>query len=205
MHGRGLSPPLAGRTAPAKGPHAMTTALIIIDLQNDYFPGGAMELEGALEASSKARMVLDRFREQGLPVFHIQHVSARPGATFLIPGTEGVEIHALVKPPASETVLQKHYPNSFRDTGLLDLLKDRGISELVIAGMMTHMCVDATCRAAFDHGFGCTVVGDACATRALTFGGVTVPAAQVHAAFLAALHGVYATVLSAKDVIGSIP
>jgi len=183
----------------------MSTAFMIIDIQNDYFPGGAMELEGTIEAAGKARMVLDRFREQGLPVIHIQHVSARPGATFFLPGTAGVEIHAEVAPKASEIVVKKYFPNSFRDTGLQELLKERGISTLVIAGMMTHMCVDATCRAAFDFGFSCTVVADACATRALTFGGVTVPAAQVHAAFLAALQGVYATVVSAEDVIRSIP
>ena len=156
------------------------TALILIDLQNDYFPEGRMELEGSPEAVEQAQKLLLFFREKNRPLIHIQHLSARPGATFFIPGTEGVEIHSQVRPLPGELVIQKVFPNGFRNTPLLEHLKKEGITNLVIAGMMTHMCVDATARAAFDHGFQCTVVHNACATRALSFGEVTVPARQVH-------------------------
>jgi len=127
-------------------------------------------------------------------------VSTRPGATFFLPNTRGVEIHASVAPAAGETVIQKSFPNSFRDTRLLEHLRGLKVAELVIAGMMTQMCIDTTTRAAADLGFQCFLAHDACATRALTFGGTTVPAAQVQAAFLAALNGLFARVQTAEQL-----
>ena len=182
----------------------MKPALILIDIQNDYFPGGRMELEGSPEASLQAAKLLEAFRAKGLPLVHIQHVSNRPGASFFLPDTEGVNIHAKVAPRAGETVLQKNFPNSFRGTKLLEHLHALGADHLVIAGMMTHMCVDATTRAAFDLGFSCSLAHDACATRALVFGDQRVPAAQVQAAFLAALAGLYARVQSAAAIAAEI-
>ncbi len=179
----------------------MNTALLLIDIQNDYFPGGKMEVPGSVEASMRAREVLNFCRKTGLPVFHVRHVSVRPGATFFLPESRGVEIHDHVAPLATETVIEKHFPNSFRDTELLDTLQDEGISRVIIAGMMTQMCVDATTRAAFDYGFTCTVLHDACAARQLSFAGNTAPASQVHLAFLAALNGIYARVISASEFI----
>ena len=175
----------------------MKPALILIDVQNDYFPGGKMELEGSPEASLQAAKLLEAFRGKGLPLVHIQHLSNRPGASFFLPDTEGALIHANVAPRPGETLIQKNFPNSFRGTKLLEHLRGLGADHLVIAGMMTHMCVDATTRAAFDLGFSCSLAHDACATRALAFGEQRVPAAQVHAAFLAALNGLYAKVQSA--------
>ncbi len=179
----------------------MTTALIVIDIQNDYFPNGRMELEGSIEAGLRAGEVLAVFRRQEMPVVHIRHLSSRPGATFFIPETRGVEIHESVRPLPGETVFQKNFPSSFRDTPLLEHLRSLNVEKLVIVGMMTHMCVDATTRAAFDYGFSCTVLHDACATRALSFNDVVVPAAHVHAAFLAALGAVYAKVTDTEDFI----
>jgi nicotinamidase-related amidase len=178
----------------------MTQALLLIDIQNDYFPGGAMELVGSSEAGQKARKLLHAFREAGRPIIHIQHVSTRPGATFFLPGTSGVEIHSSVTPLPGEPVFQKHFPNSFRETPLLNHLWEEGLTELVIAGMMTHMCIDTTTRAAADLGFACRLAHDACATKALTWGGETVAAPQVHTAFLAALDGSFAQVLSVNDL-----
>jgi nicotinamidase-related amidase len=126
----------------------MTTALVLIDLQNDYFPGGAMELVGADAAVAQARVLLDAFRMRSLPVFHVQHIAKQPGATFFLPDTPGVDIHAAVVPVACEAVVTKHFPSSFRETALLEHLRDAGASKLVIAGMMTHMCVDTTVRVA---------------------------------------------------------
>ena len=179
----------------------MSTALLLIDLQNDYFPGGKMELEGSLEASLHAQEILAFFRDRGLPVVHIQHVSTRPGAAFFLPDTEGVKIHRNVEPLPGEMVFQKNYPNSFRDTPLLDHLREKQADQVVVCGMMTHMCVDATVRAAFDYGLQVTVVHDACATRTLTFGDQTIPAAQVHGAFLAALGFIYAQIITAADFL----
>jgi len=176
------------------------TALVVIDIQNDYFPGGAMELEGAEAAGTKAGAAIRHFRERKLPVIHVRHRSVRPGATFFLPGTRGAEIHASVQPIAAETVIEKNFPNSFRNTGLKDLLEKQSVKNLVIAGMMTHMCVDASVRHAADLGYKVTLLGDACATRAQGYGGETVPARQVHAAFLAALNGFYAKVVNTHEL-----
>ena len=176
------------------------TALLIIDIQNDYFPGGAMELEGADAAGAKAGKVLDSFRKNGMLAFHVRHLSTRPGSTFFLPGTKGAEIHASVAPRPGETVIEKNFPNSFRGTALQKRLEELAVRELVVAGMMTHMCVDATVRQAADLGYKVTLLGDACATRTQTYAGESVPARQVHAAFLAALNGFYAKVVRADEL-----
>jgi nicotinamidase-related amidase len=182
------------------------TGLVLVDIQNDYFAGGSMELIGMESAAEKASAVLDSFRKQNLPVYHIQHLSTRPGATFFIPGTDGAATHASVTPEDGEPVIEKNFPNSFRDTALLATLRDGAVEDLVICGAMSHMCIDATTRAAFDLGFTCTVVSDACATRDLQFEGERVPAKNVHAAFMAALAVPYARVMSAAELkTGSRP
>jgi len=180
------------------------SALLLIDVQNDYFPGGKMELAGSAEAGINAGKILSRCREKGITVVHIQHLSVRPGATFFIPGTEGADINGSVAPLKGEKIIQKNFPNSFRNTELSEYLKSEDIKKLIICGMMTHMCVDATVRAAFDYGYECIVAGDACATRDLVNGEITVPALHVHNAFLAALGAVYAKVQTTVELIKRI-
>ncbi|MFC1505336.1 cysteine hydrolase family protein [Thermodesulfobacteriota bacterium] len=175
----------------------MKQALINVDIQNDYFPGGRMELFDMVAAAKNAQHVLEQFRAQSLPVFHIQHIANRPGATFFLPETNGVETHKSVAPQPNERVIQKHFPNSFRDTPLLDELQGCNIEAVVICGAMSHMCIDTTVRAAFDLGFHCLVVADACATLSLKFGGITIEATQVHAAFMAALSAPFAQIVEA--------
>jgi nicotinamidase-related amidase len=177
------------------------TALLIIDIQNDYFPGGAMELEGAQAAGANAGAALAAFRANKQPVFHVRHLSVRPGATFFLPGTKGAEIHTSVAPASGEPVIEKNFPNSFRATGLKQQLEHAGIKHLVVAGMMTQMCVDSSVRQAADLGFKVTLLSDACATRAQSFGGETVPAAQVQRAFLAALNGLFAKVQTTDEYL----
>jgi nicotinamidase-related amidase len=176
------------------------TALLVIDIQNDYFPGGAMELEGADAAAAKAGSAITRFRRENKPVIHVRHLSVRPGSTFFLPGTRGAEIHAAVAPQAAETIVEKNFPNSFRATKLEQTLKGLGVKNLVVAGMMTHMCVDASVRHAADLGYKVTLLADACATRAQSYAGEKVPARQVHTAFLAALNGFYAKVINANEL-----
>ena len=183
---------------------AVTVALVLIDLQNDYFPGGAMELVGPDDAVSQARSLLLAFRERSLPIFHIQHIAKRPGATFFLPETRGAEIHNAVSPTAGETVITKHFPNGFRETTLLEGLRSVGASKLVIAGMMTHMCVDTTVRAASDYGFQVAVAQDGCATRALQFGAQRVEASDVQVAYLAALNGAFANVQAAQALCAEV-
>lgn len=180
----------------------MAEALIIVDVQNDYFPGGSMELVGMEEAAANCAALLEAFRRGGGPLVHVQHLSTRPGATFFVPGTRGAEIHECVTPRAGETHVTKHFPSAFRDTDLEDILKSRGVDELLICGAMTHMCIDTTTRAAFDLGFKCTVAADACATRDLEFGGRRVAAADVQSAFMAALSVPFAKVIEARERLG---
>jgi len=179
----------------------MNKALIIIDIQNDYFENGRMPLVGSVQASLNARKILDKFRAEGLPVIHIQHIALQQAATFFQTQTSGADIHENVKPAEKEKVIVKHYPNSFRETELLEYLKGKNMTDLVICGMMTHMCVDATVRAAKDLGFNCTVIGDACATRDLKINDEVVKAAEVHNAFLAAFNGFYATIKTTQQYL----
>ena len=180
----------------------MPRGLLIVDIQNDYFPGGGHPLVGPEAAAASAARLLAGFRSAGNPVFHVRHVWDEEEATFMRPGTEGVEIHETVAPREGETVVSKEYPNSFRETPLEAALRKAGVDEVVVCGMMTSTCVDATVRAAVDLGFEATVAHDACATRELEFGGQVVPAASVHAAFLAALADDYATVVSTDEIVG---
>ncbi len=182
----------------------MDACLILIDLQNDYFVGGNMELVNIGQATENARRLLKQFRNKNLPIIHIQHISIRPEATFFLPNTKGVEINEMVSPLRDEKIVQKNYPNSFRETELLEILKETKNDTVVICGAMSHMCVDATTRAAFDYGFNCVVVEDACATRNLVFKDKTIKASDVHASFMAALAVPYAQVLNTKEALINI-
>jgi nicotinamidase-related amidase len=183
----------------------MNNLLLLVDIQNDSFPGGTMELVGINEAAENARSILNDFRMKNLPVIHVQHVFNYPGATFFLPGTHGVDIHSMVSPSGDEPVVVKNFPNSFRGTSLLEMLNMKKPENLVICGAMSHMCIDATTRAAFDLGFNCMVAEDACATRDLVFKGKTIKASDVHGSFMAALSSPYARVISTREIIGSNP
>jgi nicotinamidase-related amidase len=171
----------------------MNSALIVVDIQNDYFPGGAMELVGSYEAATVAASIKSEFKAKNFPVIMVQHIAMSPTATFFLPGTEGAEIHESVKLVDGDYLVVKHFPNSFRETNLLEILRDRNITDLTIVGMMTHMCIDTTVRAANDLGFKVTVYENACATRDLSYER-TVAAVDVQAAYLAALDGSFAEV-----------
>ncbi len=179
----------------------MTRALLIVDVQRDYFPGGAFPLVGPEEAAAVAGRVLGHFRASGEPVVHVFHVATDPDATFFRPGTEGLGFHAAVAPRDGEAIVEKHAPNSFVGTDLREVLDAADVDELVVLGMMSSMCVDSTTRAAHELGYRCTVVSDACAAPDLAFGDVTVPGATVHAAFMAALDGSFATVVSGEELL----
>jgi nicotinamidase-related amidase len=177
---------------------------VIIDIQRDYFPGGAYPLVEPDAAAQAAQRLLGAYRTAGAPVIHVQHVWDAPDAAFMKPGTDGVEIHPLVAPEGTEPVVTKAFPNSFVETDLEAQLRDRGIDSVVIAGMMTSMCVDSTTRPGAELGFTLTVVHDACAAPDLTFGDSTVPGASVHAAFLAALGDGFATVVSSDEAVAAV-
>jgi nicotinamidase-related amidase len=167
----------------------MKTALLIVDIQNFYFPGEGPGLTGAEEASLAAKEVLQIFRDQKQLVVHVRHKSKK-----------GFEIHKNVEPLADEKVITKEDVNSFQNTDLLEYLRNNKINRLVIIGMQTQMCLEGAVRAAHDYGFDCIVVQDACATRDVKFGNKTVKAEEVQTAILATItDGRYAKVIDLKD------
>ena len=178
----------------------MKTALIIIDIQKDYFEGGKYPLVNPLAAAQNAYMLLQCFREHGGHHVHVQHIALEPDATFLVKGESGSDIHDSVAHFVGEPIVYKHEANSFLNTNLLELLKEWEVERVVICGMMTHMCVDATARAAADLGFQVIIAEDACATRNLKYGETTIPADHVHKAFLAALTS-YGKVMKSTEII----
>jgi nicotinamidase-related amidase len=174
--------------------------LVIIDIQNDYFEGGAFPLVGSAEAAQRAASVLEAVRRRGDAVVHVQHVWDEPEATFMRPGTDGVQIHESVRPLPDEPVVTKSTPNAMLAPALLELLESSGERDLVMMGMMTSMCVDSTVRAAADLGYTVQLVHDACAAPDLELGGVRVPGDLVHAAFVAALGDGFAQLLTSDEL-----
>lgn len=167
----------------------MKTALLIVDIQNFYFPGEGPGLVHVEEAALAAKEVLQIFRDQKQLVIHVRHQAKK-----------GFEIHQYVTPLADEKVITKQEVNSFYKTDLLEYLKSNGVTRLVIIGMQTHMCLEAAVRAAHDFGFECIVIQDACATKDMKFGDKTVKAEDVHTAVLATLKvGGYAKVIDLKE------
>lgn len=178
----------------------MSKCLLIIDIQNDYFPGGKMELYKANEAANKAAKVLMNCRMADLPIIFVQHI-ADTNSSFFTPDSHGVELHDLIRPLPTEQILQKNYPNAFRGTSLLEILHKNQISEIIFCGMMTHMCIDTSVRAAYDLGFECTLISDACATKELEFDNILVHAKEVQTSYLSAIDGTFAKVVKAKEMI----
>lgn len=161
--------------------------LLVIDIQNFYFPGGQSELVEPGKAAEKALIAIQAVRETGNPVIYIQHKSA-----------SGMEINELVKPLPGEKIFVKEEVNSFLGTGLKEYIDGLATDTLVICGMQTQMCVEAAVRAAHDFGYHVYLLHDACATRNLKFGDREVSAGDVHASTLATLKS-YATVLSVEE------
>lgn len=163
-------------------------ALVLIDIQEIYFTEGPYLLEHPIEAAQQARKLLDAFRKKNLPVIHVKH--AFQGLS---------EIHELVKPLPGEKIIHKKYPSSFLGTELQGYLEELGVEHLVIAGMMSHMCIDTTVRACQNYGYQVTVIEDACTTKSLSFQGETIPASVVHQSFMAALNGMFADVKTLEE------
>jgi nicotinamidase-related amidase len=182
----------------------MKTAVVLIDIQNDYFPGGKKELSGSDAAADNAALIISAARKNGMPVIHVRHIAVKPTATFFLPGTEGSEIHSSVTPIIGEKIVIKHFPSSFRKTELEEILDGQKIKQLILCGMMSHMCVDTTTRAAFDLDYTCILAHDACATCDLSFNGQTISASSVQNAFMASLKGTFAQVVSSVEAAAII-
>lgn len=177
-------------------------AVVVVDLQNEYLASGKLPLVGIEEAAANAAEVIGAARSKGDLVIHVRHEARSAEAPFFVPGSHGVDIISIVRPTEGEPIIVKHYPNSFRETALKQMLDANGVEEIVIVGAMSHMCINATSRASADLGYDTVIVHDACATRDLEFNGLTVSAAQVHAANMAALAFAYGTVVGTREFLG---
>jgi nicotinamidase-related amidase len=170
--------------------HGQKTALLLIDIQEFYFPGGSLQLENPEAAGMNAGLVLEHFRQSGLPVYHVKHEVKQGG-----------NIHDYVKPLPGEWVISKQQVNPFLGTGLLEVIRADSIEQLVICGMQTHMCVEAAVRAAHDFGLACILVEDACTTRALQYEEHIISAKNVHYSTISSLQDTYATILSTQELL----
>jgi len=179
-------------------------AVLLIDVQNDYFPGGKWTLHGIELAADNAAKLLAAARASRDLVVHVRHEFPTADAPFFAAGSEGAKINAKVLAREKEPVVLKHHVNSFRETDLKAILDRHGIEELVICGAMSHMCVDAGVRAANDFGYKCLVFHDACATRDQEFEGRVIPAADVHAAFMSALRFGYAKLMTTEEYLAAM-
>ncbi|MGB3485931.1 MAG: cysteine hydrolase family protein [Mycobacterium sp.] len=176
------------------------STLILVDCQNTYTQG-TMELEGVQAALDETEALLDRARTAGIPIIHIQH-DMGPGSLYDINGESGA-IVARVAPRGDEPVVVKGHPNSFVDTDLDKRLKTLEATNLVLAGFMTHMCINSTARGAFNLGYAPTVVAAATATRSLPGLDGPVPAQALHSASLAALSDLFAVVVPRESDVPS--
>jgi nicotinamidase-related amidase len=179
----------------------MADALVVIDIQNEYFPGGAIPLPDAEGAARRAAEAISAARGSGVRVFHVRHEEPESDEWF-VPGSRGAQTHVAVEPAEGEPVILKHHPNSFLETNLAERLAELGAARVAFCGMMTSMCVDATVRAAADHGLDAVLLDDACAAPDLEHRGKRIPADAVHAAFCGALADGIATVVSTQDFAG---
>jgi len=167
------------------------TALLLIDIQDFYFPGGRSELVEPVKAAENAAKLLAEFRKEGMLVVHVRH-NSEPGG----------QIYKLVQPVAAEKIVSKSAVNCFVGTDLLEFLRSEKVDSLVICGMQTHMCVEAATRAAADFGFKCILIGDACATKDVKFGDKLVKAGDVHYSTLATLKN-YARIETTDEFLTS--
>ena len=178
----------------------MKKTLLLIDIQNDYFSGGRNQLVNAEQAAEKAKQALDFFRKKHLPVFHVQHISLQESATFFLPNSDGCKINESVTPEQNEAVIIKHTPDSFFQTDLNEQLTAQGVKQIFVCGMMSHMCIDTSVRAAKRLGYNVKLIADACATKDLVWNGETIPAETVHNTFMASLKGTFAEVICEHDI-----
>lgn len=163
-------------------------ALLLIDIQENYFTPGPYLLYEPQEAADNTKVLLDKFRAEKKTVIHVKH------------NFEGLsDIQDTVKPLPNEKVIIKNYPSSFLGTDLDAYLKSKNIEKLVVAGMMSHMCVDTTVRACQDYGYEVTLIENACTTMNLCFDGKTFDAKTVHNIYMASLNGIFAKVIKLEE------
>lgn len=179
------------------------STLVLIDIQNIYFMPGEYQLYEPERAAKNAGQLLELYRQMHWPIVHVRH-------RFRLQDCDAQAFSMLnnfyreVVPLSDEQVIYKDYPNAFQDTELLEYLCSIEAKRLVVAGMMTYMCVETTVRACRLYDYPVTVVGDACATKALSWQGKDISAETVQAVYLAGLAGMFADIVTTRDWIDRV-
>ena len=178
-------------------------AIVFIDYQNEYVDGAMPLGQAGAKAIANARLLLDKARQQDIPVFHIMHHGPENGNVF-DPLSPNIEIVEQLQPHNGETVITKKHPNAFYDTQLQSLISSAQKQQIIFAGFMSHMCVSSTARAAFDLGFQNFVCHDACATRDLPSATKeTISAEVMHDTAMAALQDRFGALVTTDELINS--
>ncbi len=199
------SPQTIRQLSGAVGLDALPTqgcALLLLDFQREYERDGRLPLEGFGAAALEADRLVQDADACGMPVIHVHHVAAQGHAPLF--DRDGIGVTPTPKPSwgTHHLKLIKHWPSAFHDTALLQELRQRDVRTVVLAGCMTHNCVDSTARHALHLGFQVLIASDACATRALpTADGTAIPAEVVQRTILAGLADRHATVMSVNEVL----
>ncbi|KAG1049355.1 hypothetical protein G6F43_008312 [Rhizopus delemar] len=184
----------------------MKEALIIVDVQNDYFPGGRLPTDSPVETAQAIARLMEKFRRENKEVVHVVHHSTEELLSrlrFLEAGTSGAEIHESVKPLADEKIMIKHDMSSFIGTDLKEYLESKGIDTIVVVGMMIHNCVNSTVYSGSHRGFKCIVVDEAVNTFDQPYDGRIIKAKQIKEAFLAGIEFAYAKVKKVEDILNN--
>lgn len=177
-----------------------STALLVIDFQQEYFTG-RLPIPDGQKALNKARELIAFADKARIPVYQIQHIAPAGSAVFALDG-EGVKFHPQMLPRAGDTVLQKTTVSVFGSTELDRLLKEKGIKTVIIAGLMTHACVAGGARDAAPLGYQVVVASDASATRSITRAdGSSIDANSLHRAALASVEDTFGDVMTTAQIV----
>ena len=177
-----------------------STALLVIDFQQEYFTG-RLPIPDGQKALNKARELIAFADKARIPVYQIQHIAPAGSAVFALDG-EGVKFHPQMLPRAGDTVLQKTTVSVFGSTELDRLLKEKGIKTVIIAGLMTHACVAGGARDAAPLGYQVVVASDASATRSIARAdGSSIDANSLHRAALASVEDTFGDVMTTAQIV----
>ncbi len=176
-------------------------ALIIIDCQNDFFPGGKCELEGQVEAAGNIQMLLSQARGQDQTIVHIQHHFKERNAPFTVEGTIGAEIHEMVQPLPHEPIVTKYTSNIFLNNNLKQILDDENVEELILCGSMSKDCIAAAAHATTELGYPITIIYDACATREPGSSDTSSQQEFVQGAIMASLSFICSNIVSTEEYL----
>jgi nicotinamidase-related amidase len=179
-------------------------ALLVIDVQNEYFPGGALPVTHPPDSLKRITDAMDGAAEAGIPIVIIQHGTDNPEAKAFRKGTPGWRIKGEVEVRKRAAVIEKTLPGSFTGTNLEAWMKENGVDTLVISGYMTQMCCDTTARQAVHLGYGVEFLSDATGTLDFSNEAGTVKAEELHRAILVTQQNRFSKVLSTDAWIESL-